>query len=531
MQEEYKDEKRIEEETVLHDLWPEAVYCEAVGDYTLPDYQPEIRRLLHIRTEVLPAGRYMAEGKAEFAGNLTHVLLYADAEGKLACVTLDADYDFSIPLPEGEEIDVSVYTTAEPTVCRLAGPRKLSLRTRLKNELHLYRESPVSPVVRGMGSEKDTASLERVNLHMETMSVAHGSCGAFTLTATVPVDGPCQGQEVIWAGGHLQVSECRMQEGGCLCRGHAWVRALLSGAEGQAPYAVREKIAFEQMVPLTGKGERAACMASGRLLLTEATLLPGGEEGGSSLTFTARAELDATAIRPRTACPTGDLYSTDYQMTCSYRTAKATRACGMGGGFYTVSASRPRTECEAEQAVALVDTDGRVELQSVQVERGRAVVSGRVLATVIFAGAEEGRAPLGTAEVPIPFRIETDLHPTPGSTPRFDCRGELIAARARLEPSAVTVDAELALTLSAFEEENCRILKEAEPDGSLPVEHRGNRLYVVYPQEEDTLFSLGAHYHKSRASLAEQNGLGEGVLSTSHLTASLDGVHHLLVED
>ena len=76
-----------------------------------------------------------------------------------------------------------------------------------------------------------------------------------------------------------------------------------------------------------------------------------------------------------------------------------------------------------------------------------------------------------------------------------------------------------------------RILAEAEPDRSLSVEHGGHRIFAVYPKEEDTLFSVGARYHKSRAAIAERNGLGEGVLSVSHMPASLDGVHHLLIED
>ena len=139
--------------------------------------------------------------------------------------------------------------------------------------------------------------------------------------------------------------------------------------------------------------------------------------------------------------------------------------------------------------------------------------------------------PLLSAEVAVPFRIETELRPAPGTQPRFDCHGELISARARIEQNAITVDCEIALALSAYEDETRQVLAEAEPDRSLPVEHRGNRVYVVYPREEDTLFSVAARYHKSRAAIAAQNGLGEGVLAVSHMPASLDGVHHLLIED
>ncbi len=529
MHEEMK-EQLLPRETVLRDLSPEPIVCEAQGDYTLPDYQPEIRKILHVRATALPAGRYMSAARAEFAGTVSHTILYADAEGKLAAVTLDADYEFNTPLPEeGDYIAVSD-SMAESTSCRLAGPRKLTLRTKVRSLVHLYREEDITPAIRGMGSERDLTSLEIQSEKAESMTQTCGSSGPFTLSGSARLDEPGAGLEAVWAGGNLLVSECRMQEGGCLCRGHAWVRCLLRRGD-EPPYAVREKLPFEQLVPLAGAGERDACIGYGRLLAAEVELLPGEGEENGSLSFTVSAEVDACATGTKACRPVGDLYSTDYEMTCAYRPLQLTRPWGAVMGSYTISGSRARSECEAENAATVVDTDGRLEIHSVSVERGRAVVCGKLLSTVVFTTAEEGSAPLLAAEVPTPFRIETELRPAPGSTPRFDCHGELIAARARIEPGVLSVDAEIALCLSAYEDSERRILAEAEPDRSLPVEHRGNRIFVVYPREEDTLFSLASRYHKPRAAIAAQNGLGEGVLAVSHLPASLDGVHHLLIED
>lgn len=531
MREEFKEsvsgEKR---ERVMRDVCPEPIVCEAAGEYTLPDYRPEIRKILHLRAAAMPAGHYQNGGRAEFAGTVPHTILYADGEGKLAAVTLDADYDFSLPLPEEGEYTTTVDSMVEGTSCRLFGPRKLSLRTRVKSLVHLLREEEISPVIRGMGSESDLSSLEKQTERMESMTQACGSSGAFTLNSTVRLDSPATGAEAVWAGGSLLVSECRAQEGGCLCRGHAWVRCLLQ-EEGGVPYAVREKIPFEQLVPIAGATERSSCLGYGRLLAAEVELLPGEGEENGSLAFTVSAEVDACATGTQVCNPVSDLYSTDYEMTCTYRPLTVTRSLGGVMGNYTVSGSRPRTECDCEKAATVVDADGRLEIQSVQVERGRTVVCGRLLTVAILTAVEEGSAPLLSAEIPVPFRIETELRPAPGTHPRFDCHGELISARARIEQSAITVDCEIALALSAYEDDTRQVLSDAEPDRSLPVEHRGNRVYVVYPREEDTLFSLAARYHKSRAAIAAQNGLGEGVLVVSHMPASLDGVHHLLIED
>lgn len=522
-----------EGQLVERDVCGETVCCEAVGEYTLPDYQPEIRKILHIRAAVLPSGKYMGGAKAEFAGTVAHTVLYADAEGKLASVTLNADYDFSLPLPDGGEYTAVVDTMAEGTTCRLSGPRKLSLRTRLRSLVHLLREECITPEIRGMGSAADQASLERLTASTESMTMSCGSSGEFTLSSTVRMDSPGTDAHVVWAGGNLLITESRAQEGGCLCRGEAWVRCLLTEGEA-APVVVREKIPFEQFVPIEGVTDQASCTAFGRLVMADVTIAPGEGEENGTLGFDVSAEIDACATASRPCNPVQELYSTAYEMACRHRTLAVSRPLGTAMGNYTVSGSRPRSECEAENAAAIVDADGRLEISQVSVEHGRAAVSGKLIAQVIFTAAGEGQdgAPaLATAEVVTPFRIETDLRPAPGTHPQFDCHGELIAVRARIEPNTLALDAEIALATRAYETKELRILESAEPDHSVTVDHRGNRIFVVYPKEGDTLFGVAARYHKSRAAVAGQNGLPEEAIASSHLTHSLDGVHHLLITD
>ncbi|MBQ8174066.1 MAG: hypothetical protein IJ009_01550 [Clostridia bacterium] len=517
---------------IERDVCGEVITCEAGGEYVLADYQPEIRKILHVRAAVLPSGKYVSGTKAEFAGTVAHTVLYADAEGKLCSVTLNADYSFSCPLTEGGEYTAMADTMAEGTTYRLGGPRKISLRTRLRSLVHLYRRECITPEIRGMGSEADATSLERLEESAESMTMACGSSGEFPLTATVRLDTPATDARAVWAGGNLLVSECRPQAGGCLCRGEAWVRCLLSEGDG-VPTSVRERIPFEQFVAIEGADENSSFTAFGRLLSADVTVIPGEGEDNGMLGFDVSAEIEACAMGKKPCNPVRDLYSTAYDMSCRYRQVSLSRPLGNAMGNYTVSASRPRNECEAENATVILDADGRIEIGNVTVEHGRATVSGKLYTTVIFFANEgqDGAGTLLSAEIPTTFRVETELRPTGGEQLRFDCHGELIGVRARIEQNAIAVDAEIALALRAAEIKSMRILESAEPDKSAAVEHEGNRIFVVYPKEGETLFSLAARYHKSRAAIAAQNDLAEDALATSHLTHSLDGVHHLLISD
>lgn len=516
--------------TALQDVCGEVIVCEAAGDFVLADYQGQICKILDVRTAVLPAGKYLGGGRAEFAGTVQHTVLYTDAEGKLASVTLPADYSFTYPLPEGGEYTAAVSTVAVGTVHRLGGPRKISLRTRLQNTLHLYRHTQITPEIRGMGSEADAASLEVLKESAESMRMLCGTSGEFPLSATAKTDSPAVGSAV-WAGGHVLIQECRPQAGGCLCRGEVWARCLMAAEEG-TPYAVRERIPFEEFVPIEGASEASSCTAVGRLLSASVTAVAGEEGEGGTVEFDLSAELEACAVEKQPCNPVRDLYSTACAMTCHYKKLSLTRPLGACMAHYTVSGSRPRTECEAENATAILDASGRAEVQEVTAERGRATVCGRVTATVIFSSVSEGgEERLSSCEIECPFRVETELRTEPGEKPHFECLSEVVGVRARIEQSAMAAECELALCLRATEQKCIEILESAEPDHSEEVEHRGNRIRVVYPKEGQTLFSLAARYHRSRAAIAAENGLSEDAVAISHLPHSLDGMHHLLITD
>ena len=44
-------------------------------DFTLPDYQPEMRKLLRVSSVIQPPSRFLGIGEAEFSGNVIFTVL------------------------------------------------------------------------------------------------------------------------------------------------------------------------------------------------------------------------------------------------------------------------------------------------------------------------------------------------------------------------------------------------------------------------------------------------------------------------
>ena len=52
-------------------------------EISLPDYQPEIKRLLRVSATTQPPTRYIGGGNIEFSGNIDFSILYAAEDGAL----------------------------------------------------------------------------------------------------------------------------------------------------------------------------------------------------------------------------------------------------------------------------------------------------------------------------------------------------------------------------------------------------------------------------------------------------------------
>ena len=47
-----------------------ALRCESVGEYSLPDYNGDVKKVLLVKTQVYPAGKFVGEDLLEFSGSV-----------------------------------------------------------------------------------------------------------------------------------------------------------------------------------------------------------------------------------------------------------------------------------------------------------------------------------------------------------------------------------------------------------------------------------------------------------------------------
>lgn len=509
--------------TIQTDTVRDAIGAECTVDYVLPDYIPEVRRILRVEARAIPGGKYVDAGRAEFAGTVAHTVLYTDGDGKLSAVTVNGDYTFSCPADTKDgEVVAFADTQVESVACRLGGPRKMSLRSTLRSRVHLLADRPLPEPECGEGAEilRKGAACRRI-LYRES--------DEFPLADSIPVEGVAAEElRPLLCDGFLSFREARAGEGNVFLRGEAILRVLAVTEAGQ-PLSYQRKIPFEEEIDMPEASPRDAVLAFGAISSFSVNVSDTGE-GNAAIDIDATANAELLLFREEEICPVTDLYGTLTPLHVTAVSVPLLHGIGVGGGFYTVSGSDRAGREEIGESV--LDACGTVKLQKPECENGKLIVPGEIRVKLLLTAPPEEEHDYPAVfphEFTYSFRIATDIL-CQGETDalRTDCRAEVLYLRPRIEPDGYSVDAELSLRVTACTGEEMRLVSAVESDPTPYPEPSGD-IRVLYPEDGESLFSIGKRTHTPLSLLCRENRLPSLSAEEAAAPQSLDGVGYLLI--
>ncbi len=485
---------------------------ELSGDFTLPDYQPEIKRLLRITASVLPASGYFGTSDAEFSGNIDYYVLYTGSDNEVYCAPLTAEYSVSVPIDcddMGAGFEGSAHIVSDSVSGRVVAPRKLSIRCRLKTNAHIYS---IVPLGGDFGSDVDPAAVEKLNGEVNAARIYRATGEIMRLNDEIIPDSRSADIRVICAEGKVMINEVNSNAGEVNCRGDVHMKVMMSKENGSEPYSVVRKMPFSQNIPIEGVSFDCNAYASG----TVSELSVSVEEGRISID--AGVIIQAEAQKNENIGYVKDMYSTVCDTECEYRQLGVPVAKGSFNGNFTLSDSLSLEEAGINPASGIVDCTGTAYVEDCAHEKGKCVISGKGKFSLILERDNE----YSTNEIEFPFKYELDC---PEGTVGTDCRADVISCRARLDGERIGIDAEIAICGRNFGIENI---------SALTAVHFGEQLkgscgeYVIcFPAKDDTLWSVAQRYRTHISSLIDANQLSDNC--SPDAPASLEGINYLII--
>jgi len=527
-------------------LGEQTLTTEVAGDFSLPDYQPEIKRLLRIGVSVLPPNRYAGNGSMDLGGTLDYYVLYMGNDNGLYCAPLSADYRLTAEVGGagtrdgweiGEPLVCTCDATAETPIGRVTAPRRLNIRCRVNARVRMYAESSV-----GYGGGSSDA-VERLTDEAEVSRLLWGMGDAIPLQDDMILTPTESGEwRVVCAEGSALITEATAGMGMVNCRGEATVKLTLcpggsggESGEGEdsgavAPTVTYRKIPFAESVELEGVTPDCECCA--RAVCASLSVM--AEEGHLHIDIGVLPEVMAQANEG--VRYTKDMYSTRRKSTERYATYPTEQGMRAFNGNFTLSDSVSLEEAGIDPSARVVDVCAVATPEALAYDpaKERCVLSGTCRAQLLLLRDGE----YGSADMALPFRYEFDARaggaphtmgmdgdPATIDVPISYSGGvQVLHCRVRMDGERVGLDAELAVCLRTAQPSTLTALTDMTEGEEVT---RGRGEYVIcFPSPHDSVWSVAKRYHAPLAVLGAANNLQP---APADAPESLDGVNYLIV--
>ncbi len=533
------------------------ITTELTGDFSLPDYQPEIKRLLRIEVGVLPPTATLGTGTGELEGTLDYYVLYMGHDNALWCAPLSTEYRMDLPIDSaGESISVGEPIVCVADVCpdlptgRVTAPRRLSIRCKLTAKVKLYGECLLGADMDPPSEQDGQANGTEYLTGKQDVSRLYCGLGDLLPLQDDIILTPSESGEwrVVCAEGSVMMTEAMPAEGIVNCRGEVTVKLSLCPAETEEEFAsdtparrsapaltvMQRKIPFSQAIEMEGVTSAATACARGYCTDLSVQM----EEGHVHLDLGVLTEVRAQ--KNETVTYVKDLYSTRREGTTRHALHPTEYALRSLNGNMTLSDSLSLSEIisEAGTDVRVVDVTALAtpETLTADTERGRCILTGTCRAHLLLMRDGEYT---GT-DMTLPFRYEFDAQNTaPLSTPAengrnlpmvipalaFDGSVDVLHCRARTDSERIALDAELAISLRIHTNAPLTALSEVSLGDE--VTRRRGEYIICFPAPTDSLWSVAKRYHAPIAALTAANNLSAGAAPDTQ--ESLEGVGYLIV--
>ena len=286
---------------------------EETAETIVPDYSPDIARVIAAGGRVCLHSRELREGRAEVSGTVRVTVLYVpDGAGGIRSL------EFSMPFTaesDGRGLPGCTILTAETETefleTRMLNPRKLFTHCKLVTRVTGYQRSQAAFAT---DVEADPAlGVEKRREQQHAVLLTQIAEKDFTFTDSMSLPAGREGAaELLHSQVSAGVTEAKLVGSKLLCKGIFSLALLYRTAEGRCCSASGE-LPFSQILDVDGAGEEA--QASVRLQLTGADFqIDGDDPEGREIAVTLYLHATALLREARELMLLSDLYSTAHEV-------------------------------------------------------------------------------------------------------------------------------------------------------------------------------------------------------------------------
>lgn len=452
--------------------------CDASEDFSLPDYIPEVRRIVGVQASSTVDGKYMNGEELEVDGSVLYTVIYLGGDGGLCSVPLSTSFDARIPVKsaEGDSFgvdDISLSSLPENVTCRVTAPRRLTLSSKVKLRIFSQR-------LMDCGEKIEPAELA------STVRLKPKKAG-YASVLSLRYNGECggeirerEGTKVISAQGSININEAKAAADGIAVSGEARIAVLLLTPDGVYTTA-KGRNAVDVVIPCDTAGLLSAA-AYGRCLMCE---IEAAEDG--LITWNMEYDIDCDAVKGGESEISVDGYSPDYGEECAFADIAALSCVKGVNGRLSVSGSR-----QIRPGMSYAGGWGRAVFDKAERNGGRLVLTGNAYVTSVLCG--DGEAVGEECVIPVKYECDGDSVSDSGAPMVCKCEIAVCDTSGRCDGETLNVTAELSINGVFLAENGVRYLSQMNLDTSAPVAKKKNVIRICVPDKTEDEWDIMKRY-------------------------------------
>ncbi len=487
---------------------------ELSADFTLPDYMPEIRKMLGITAKISPLTCYIGGKNIEFSGRIDYDIIYTGGDGALSSAPLGSDFSFEVT-PELQSSfsdgDFTAYADVdtENLHCRVTAPRKLTVKCRLTSLVTAFCREDIS--MRGGAIERNAECLKREESCGET---SRQMSEIIELSDELDTGTPADCTEVVYLNSNAFVQNISDDENGNLnVSGELCVDALYRNSETGELKSDRCRIPFTELMEAAGSTDTQNGAYNVRAICGEVKASPGEEK----LLIDAEIILEATRASNKDMRLTEDIFIPGKSCKTEYRNLNLYENVKCENCTFTEKASFSGNELQIGNGSILM-TSGAALVTDLDLTGGKAKINGKCRIWVLT----ENNGEFSAGEVSMPFSYDTGITVSENSNVKINAAPSVANIRIRPSDNGAELEADIMLPYCLTREKTVRVACGIECTEEKAKKKNGVTVY--YPPKDERLWDIAKKFGVSLRDLSEANNL-----SVSEGNAGISGKKYVII--
>lgn len=489
--------------------------CDSSGEYTLPDYNGDVRKILAVKAKALPAGSFVGEDTLDISGSIRYEVVYIDAQNSITHAEFVTDYDAAVKVNSETYVDSDVRTTVAGCNMRLIGPRKMSVKCALESDIRISERR--SEVIDGETFVEGNPEVKTVRARVNALSCLKGEAKELS-EVMESLDGAILDEvEILLSDATVRCDSFDYTEGVLEINGSVLLCLLYKNGEDEPRLITREIPYSERILGEVGL-EAFELFPRVDLTALKCTVEPNDTGVTISLNLSLLPSAIAKANSTLTLCE--DAYLKERGCYNEYSDFSYTEHLGSEESEFAFECRVPTSELDVDGDFSVIYADAHCRIDSCDVDKNEVQISGTVRFNAIASQmSDDGTLSYYPLKIEDKFKKNVNINCQISDITSCNCTSDIYDVKVENDGNNVVAKCCILLSASLESHEHKRCISASYLTDEEYVRDE-SVVVAYYPDDSETLFDIAKRFHTSVGAIAARNRLTEEAFASSSATAS-----------